>query len=88
MYVPEFKLCHFSYPYTVLTKSKFPPQNRQNTFFLSMKANFFLHLCIENSDRNRLVKKKISDFYHFGGILDLFLGGNLFILAAVYWKWL
>ena len=35
-------LCHHN---TVLTKSKFPPRNRQNTFFLSMQVKlFFYHL--------------------------------------------
>ena len=33
-------------PPTVLTKSRFPPRNRQNTFFLSMQVKSFLHQCI------------------------------------------
>ena len=28
--------------------------------------------------------QKVSDFYHFGKILDLFRGGKLFILPTVY----
>ena len=28
--------------------------------------------------------QNVLDFYHFGDILDLFWGGNLFILSIVY----
>ena len=45
---------------TVLTKSKFLPRNRQNTFSLLMQANF------ENSYRDRLVPK-ILGFLSFWG---------------------
>ncbi len=51
---------------TVLTKRKFPPRNRQNNFFLSMWGKLYLHQCIENSNRDRLVQKNLGFFSFWG----------------------
>ena len=52
--------------YTVGKINDFPPQNKQNTFFLSMQAKLFLHQCIR------------LDFYQLWEILDLFRDRKLF----------
>ena len=75
----------------MLTECKFPPQNRQNTLFISMQAKSFLHQCImvgvlhyiENSNRNRLVPKSFG-FLSFGGNSGTLSGRKLTFLTTVY----
>ena len=60
----------------VLTKSKFLPRTFSDQ---SLPIGFFkTPIGIDWS-------KKVLDFYHFGKILDLFRGGNLFFVSTVVW---
>ncbi len=66
--------------HTVLTKSKFPPQNRQKKFF-PIDAGQMFFAPVYNGRSFALWSQKVLDFYYFGEILDLFRGGNLLFWA-------